>query len=167
MLKGKALNKDYEPFLHPKLEDLSPQDQELLRVAMKTHRNAYAPYSRFGVGAAVRSISGHLYSGSNMENASYGLTACAEMAALTRAVTDGDFRVEAIAIVGGSLGEATSSSKPVTPCGRCRQLIAEAGEVSGTDVRVLCANADLSRVMVTTISSLLPLAFGPKDLGVL
>lgn len=145
--------------------NLTADDRALLAAAQQARVNAYAPYSRFGVGSAVRSVGGDIYTGANMENASYGLTICAEIGALQRSVTDRDFKVAAIAIVGGPLDGVDPGTQPTTPCGRCRQLIFEASQVAGGDVRVLCANADLSRVLVTTISDLLPHAFGPKDLG--
>ncbi len=145
----------------------SNADTTLLEAARDAARRAYAPYSRFGVGAAARTRSGRIHVGANMENASYGLAICAEVSALARAVADGDFRVTGIAVAGGLLN-AQGMPQPggvVTPCGRCRQLIKEAADVSGTDITVFCANADLSEVVETRISELLPRAFGPTDLG--
>ncbi|HKI68322.1 MAG TPA: cytidine deaminase [Verrucomicrobiae bacterium] len=149
-----------------RLEDLNHLDHELLEAAQGTRRNAYAPYSKFSVGAAVRTESGAIYSSANMESASYGLTLCAEACALSRAVSEGDFRVSAIAVVGGPLGKKFAPGDAVTPCGRCRQLIFEAGQVSGLDIRVLSANSDFSKIFVARISSLLPYAFGPKNLKI-
>ena len=145
----------------------APDTIALLSAALAAAGNAYAPYSRFAVGAAVRTKSGRVHTAANMENASYGLTICAEAAALTRAVAEGDFQVTEIAVVGGRIGDdgALIPGDVVTPCGRCRQLIKEAADVSGTDIRVVCANADLSETLDTTIDTLLPHAFGPKDLG--
>ena len=147
------------------LVDLSKEDRELAEAAQAMISRAYAPYSRFGVGAAVRSSSGAIHSGCNVENASYGLTMCAEVGALCRAAAEGDFRIEAIAVAGGPL-DGGRSARVVTPCGRCRQLIFEAAQVSGQDVPVLCCSAELDRIDVHRISFLLPEAFGPKDLGV-
>ncbi|MBX3024722.1 cytidine deaminase [bacterium] len=147
------------------LAELPAADRHLLERARAVSRRAYAPYSGFGVGAAVRTRSGAVYAGANMENASYGLTLCAETSALLQTVAADDFAVEAIAIVGGRLDGAGGPGRPVTPCGRCRQLIVEAAQVANTDVRVIAANADLSRVTVRTIGELLPEAFGPRDLG--
>lgn len=147
------------------LNDLSAPDRQLLISARDVSRRAYAPYSRFGVGAAVRTRSGAVYAGANMENASYGLTLCAENSALLQSVAAGDFSVEAIAVVGGPLNGASTAGQPVTPCGRCRQLLFEAAQVAGTDVKVISANTDFSRITVRRISELLPEAFGPRDLG--
>jgi cytidine deaminase len=146
------------------LDQLPEADRELLRKSHSIARQAYAPYSGFGVGAAVRTASGATYAGTNMENASYGLTLCAETSALLQSVAAGDFRVTAIAVVGGRLDGRHGGGEVVTPCGRCRQLILEAAQVSGTDVRVLSANMDLSEIIVLPISVLLPHGFGPENL---
>jgi cytidine deaminase len=117
------------------------------------------------VGAAVRSKAGRIYSAANLENASSGLTICAEASALTLANAAGDFTVAAIAIVGLDFKDPTGASKVVAPCGSCRQLLAEAAQLSKTDVRVLCCNGELSNIAASTISKLLPEAFGPENLG--
>ena len=117
-----------------------------------------------------------------MENASYGLTMCAEVAALARAVAEGDFQIVALAILGGRIGADGEliAGGAVMPCGRCRQAIKEAADVSGVDIAVFCANADRTELQQTSIAALLrdgarrgstsiaallPHAFGPKDLG--
>ncbi|MCB9959203.1 MAG: cytidine deaminase [Rhodospirillaceae bacterium] len=142
-------------------------DLDLLAAARAAAANAYAPYSGFAVGAAVRTRSGRIHTGTNMENASYGLSLCAEAAALACAVAEGDFQVVAIAVVGGRRDTSGGliAGGPVTPCGRCRQLLKEAADAAGGDIRVLAANADLTEVLETTVSALLPHGFGPKDLG--
>lgn len=139
--------------------ELAKDDQKLLQAALEVMSQAYAPYSQFRVGAAVRAKSGTTYLGTNLENASYGLTVCAEMAALSVANTAGDLATEAIAVVGGQM---TAQGEPniITPCGRCRQLLVEAGELAQEDVRVLAGNANLSQILVARISELLPYAFG-------
>ncbi|MCA8907590.1 MAG: cytidine deaminase [Rhodospirillaceae bacterium] len=141
-------------------------DDDLLAAARAAAADAYAPYSGFAVGAAVRTRSGRIHPGANMENASYGLSLCAEAAALARAVAENDFQVVEIAVVGGKRGEGGTlvPGDPVTPCGRCRQLLKEAADVAGADIRVISANADLSKVLETTVSELLPHAFGPDHL---
>jgi len=143
---------------------LDGDEQELLQHARAAMARAYNPYSGFYVGAAVRTGSGGTFAGAAVENASFGLTICAEPSAILHAYAEGDVEIRAIAIVGGASPE--SAGEIVTPCGRCRQLIYEAGQVSGTDIAVLCANADLSKVMKIRISDLLPFAFGPADLNV-
>lgn len=145
--------------------ELDHRDRELVERAQEACARAYAPYSRFAVGAAVRSKSGKIHSAANVENASYGLTICAEAAALSAANAAGDFAVEAIAVAGFSISDAEVSSQVVTPCGSCRQIIAEAARLAGIDVRILCCNGELSGIIASTISELLPSAFGLGDDG--
>jgi cytidine deaminase len=148
------------------LEDLKPIDQELCKAAAKVARTAYAPYSNFSVGAAVRTVGGTTYLGSNLENATYGVGICAEVSAVTAANSAGDFEIEAIAVVGYPSDEPTLGENIVTPCGRCRQIILEASQVSGVDARVFCCNGDLSKCRSYVISELLPDGFGPSNLGI-
>lgn len=140
-------------------------ERELIDAAWEASCNAYAPYSGFAVGAAVRTQSGELYRGSNMENASYGLAVCAEVAALAAANTDGKLQPIAIAITGWKFEDPVDRSMIVTPCGRCRQLIMEAAQISGNDVRVLACSGDLLKVEEYQISDLLKDAFSPKTIG--
>ena len=145
------------------LSELERDEQELLQAARSVMHRAYNLYSGFFVGAAVRTGSGRIYAGANLENASLGLTICAEPAAITRAYGEGDPDIRDIAVVGGPALD--SNGEMVSPCGRCRQLIYEAAQVSETDIVVLCANADLSKVTKARISDLLPSAFelGGRD----
>ncbi len=99
-----------------------------------------------------------------MENASYGLIVCAEVEALQGAIAAGYYNVIELVVIGGA--DEVAGGRLVVPCGRCRQCIYEAAQVSGLDVRMLCCNADLSEIVVTSISELLPTAFGPVDLGI-
>ncbi len=96
-----------------------PAREELVRAARRARRRAYAPYSGFKVGAAVLTRSGAIVTGCNVENASYGLSVCAERAAVQRAVAEGHRGMKAIAVVAGSSG--------ATPCGACRQVMREFG----------------------------------------
>jgi len=148
-----------------KSSTLSEPDIQLCKAALEAASNAYAPYSGFAVGAAVRTISGNLYTGSNLENATYGLGICAEVASLAAANSAGDFNVESIAIAGLAFWPETKSDTVVTPCGRCRQKINEAADVSGTDVKVFCCSGDLNEIREYRISELLPDSFGPKTMG--
>jgi cytidine deaminase len=147
------------------LGGLSKEDQALVEAAQAASARAYAPYSGFAVGAAVRTGKKNIFTGANLENASYGVTMCGEVAALTRANTEDDLDIEVIAVVGHKFSEPADASQVVTPCGRCRQLIAEAAQLAKRDVRVLSCTGDLTRVVEATISELLPEAFGPANLG--
>lgn len=120
--------------------------QKLIKRARAARRQAYCPYSGFAVGAALLGQSGKVYVGANCENASLGATLCAERAALAAAITAGERRFEAIAVVGGD--------EPLRPCGICRQLLAEFG-----DMTVLCAAAEGPLIEETTLAQLLPEAF--------
>jgi len=133
--------------------------ESLLAAARDASANAYAPYSRFPVGAALAFADGSVVTGSNVENASYGLSLCAETVAVTRAMSDGvRGGLVAVAVVGGT-------DAPVTPCGRCRQVLLELAQLGGTDPVVLCAGSNA--VLEVRLSELLPHAFGPQSLDTL
>jgi cytidine deaminase len=121
----------------------------LMQAAREASRSAYCPYSRFHVGAAVLA-GGRIYPGANIENASYGLTVCAERTAVFRAILDGVTRIEAVAV---ACVDATDGSEPnlSMPCGACRQVLAEFG---GPETPIL-----VDRVGRFTLAELLPLAF--------
>ncbi len=125
-------------------------NEKLLKQAAVAREQAYCPYSGFAVGAALLASSGHVYTGVNMENASFGGTICAERAALAGAVTAGERAFAVLAIVAGD--------RPTPPCGICRQLLAEFG-----DMTVLYADAALSDVRETTLAALLPEAFSSSS----
>ena len=149
------------------LKTLERRDQELVEKAQEAAARAYAPYSLFAVGAAARSKSGAIYGAANLENVSFGLTICAEAAALSSANSAGDPEIDAIAVVGFNFtGTAAGASRVLAPCGSCRQLIAEAAHRANGSVRVICSNAELSSIAVWTIAELLPNAFGPENLAV-
>lgn len=127
---------------------------------------AYAPYSGFHVAALAVTQDGAEHPGVNMENASYGLTLCAEVGAFTAATLAGDLaRIAAVAVIGGRMIDGTlGGSDPVLPCGRCRQIIFESAALQGRDIPVFAFSGDLSRVERTSIHALLPHAFGPAAL---
>ncbi len=144
---------------------LEPEEQTLLQIAQAVMHNAYNVYSDFLVGAAVQTRSGSNYRGTFMENASQGLSVCAEVSAILAANTAGELNIHTIAVVGGP--KSKPSDIIVTPCGRCRQVIYEASQVAQCDIDVICSNKDLTQILRTKISYLLPLPFGPSDVGAL
>lgn len=138
---------------------------QLIGAAREAMANAHAPYSRFAVGAAVRLTDGAIVTGCNFENASYGLSLCAETVALASVNAQGRLAdVEAIAVVGGAMGGGEEAI--VTPCGRCRQIMNEAEQMAGRPIAIHCATPDGDRVLTLSVADLLPYAFGPKDLGI-
>lgn len=141
--------------------------QDLVARARAAAQKAHAPYSRFHVGCAVEAADGTVVSGANVENACYRLGLCAEQAALSAAQhAFGLGEVARIAVAGGPMrDDIIGGAEPITPCGGCRQSILEAAALSGRDIEVICAGADGDDWVVTTISALLPAAFGPAALG--
>lgn len=121
--------------------------EELVDRGREAREKAYAPYSGFKVGAALRTKSGRVYCGSNVENASYGLTICAERVAVFNAVSEGECEFEALAVVSENLAP---------PCGACRQVLAE----FGLDTQVIVADLG-GRREVHLMADLLPTAFTP------
>ncbi len=127
--------------------------ERLFDAARAAQANAYAPYSRFKVGAALMTASGAVFAGCNVENAAYPNGICAESAAIAAMTIAGERRITDIAVVGGDAG-------PVTPCGACRQRLSEFAE-PGARVHF----ADQSHFVESLLlSDLLPRAFGPRDL---
>ena len=143
-----------------------PSSDALIAAARVASAGAYAPYSRFHVGAALGFADGAVVTGANVENASLGLSLCAETVALASAMADGRRGgLVAVAVVGGAPGAdgaAVPGEQPVTPCGRCRQLLSELAQLGDTDPLVLCVGAD--GVMEVRLSALRPWAFGPGSL---
>ena len=142
-------------------------DEALIAAAREAAAHAYAPYSMFHVGAALRFADGSVVTGANVENASYGLTLCAETVAVGKALSS-SWRgaLEAVAVFGGPVGAdgtVAGTDPPVTPCGRCRQLLNELAQLGGSDPLILCIGTGDS--IELTLSALLPHAFGPKNLS--
>ncbi len=115
-------------------------NRELVEIAKKTGENAYAPYSNFKVGAALLTKSGNVYKGCNVENSSYGLTICAERAAISNAVSNGEKEFIKMAIVGGFTEKQNESL--LTPCGACMQIMSE-------------FNPDLELILLNTVGKII------------
>lgn len=135
-------------------------ETKLVAAARKAAKEAYAPYSEYQVGCALLFDDGAIITGSNVENASYGLSLCAETVAVSRAFGEGRRGgLEMVAVVGPM---DKGDGAPITPCGRCRQILNEIAQLGGTDPVVLCVgNDEVRRVLM---SQLLPHAFGPAHL---
>lgn len=133
----------------------------LMAQAQAAMATAYAPYSNFHVGAALLFDDGAVVTGANVENASYGLSLCAETVAVSQAMHAGRRGgLVAVAVIGGMTGAAGGT---VTPCGRCRQMLSEIAQLGDTDPVVWCGGGE--DVVETRLSVLLPHAFGPANLG--
>jgi cytidine deaminase len=131
---------------------LSDDERHLLiDLAKEARRRAYAPYSNYPVGAVLRTRSGKMFTGCNVENAAYPTSMCAERTAIFKAVSEGEKEFDVIAVVTPNGG---------TPCGSCRQVMSE----FGLETLVLIADAEGRLVLETTVAGLLPEAFSPKDL---
>lgn len=142
--------------------------RKLIAAARAAALNAHAPYSRFAVGAAVLLADGGIVTAANFENASYGLSLCAETVALATANAQGHLAdIVAIGVSGGLMDTHNhpTGHDTVNPCGRCRQIITEAAQLSGRDIVIWCGAPEGDAMERHTIAELLPHAFGPADLG--
>ncbi len=133
------------------MQHLSEDYKQLIELADEARRRAYVPYSNYRVGASIRTKSGRVFTGCNVENAAYPQTMCAERVTIFKAVSEGEREFEVIALVTDNGG---------TPCGGCRQVMAE----FGLDTIVLIADGNGELGQKTTVGELLPGAFTPKDL---
>ncbi|RAH99372.1 cytidine deaminase [Acuticoccus sediminis] len=142
------------------MAELSADETALLAAAREVAARAYAPYSGFHVGAAIRAEDGRVFTAANVENASYGLSLCAETNAAMAAAVAGVRRLTHVAVVGYRAATPTAPAL-ATPCGRCRQVL---NEFAGPEARVIIGDADGSSVLALTLGELLPHAFGPRQL---
>lgn len=124
--------------------------QKLMDCAIKARENAYSPYSHFAVGAALLCEDGTLYEGCNIENASYGLTNCAERTAIFKAVSEGHIKFKALAVVADTEG-------PCAPCGACRQVMAE------FKIPLIIMGNLMGNIKMVTIEEVLPFSFSEYD----
>ncbi|MDC7769697.1 cytidine deaminase [Priestia megaterium] len=129
------------------------EPKQLIDEAIAASKQAHVPYSQFHVGAALLTTDGKIYRGCNIENASYGLTNCAERTAIFKAVSEGDKQFSAIAVVGDTDG-------PISPCGACRQVLAE---FCDNHTQIILANLK-GDFVITNINEILPGYFSSKDL---
>jgi cytidine deaminase len=137
--------------------------EKLVAAAIAAAQHAYAPYSNFHVGAALLLDTGKIVTGANFENASYGMALCAETVAIAKANSDGQLRqIVAIAVAGGPDGKVAQADRPITPCGRCRQVIKEVADLTAKDLPIHCAHA--GGYDTHLLSELLPHGFGPASL---
>ena len=131
---------------------MDAETKELWQTAVKVRQNAYTPYSHFKVGAALLAASGKIYCGCNIENASYGLTCCAERNAIFAAVCAGERDFKALCVV-------ADDDKPVAPCGACRQVIAEFG------IPLVVMGNLKEETKTMTAEELLPYGFGQESMN--
>lgn len=124
--------------------------QKLMDCAIKARENAYSPYSHFAVGAALLCEDGTLYEGCNIENASYGLTNCAERTAIFKAVSEGHIKFKALAVVADTEG-------PCAPCGACRQVMGE------FKIPLIIMGNLMGNIKIVTMEELLPFSFSECD----
>lgn len=132
--------------------------QELIRMAFAAREKAYTPYSRFKVGAALLAKDGRVFTGCNIESATYTPTCCAERTALVKAVSEGATAFDCIAVVGAK--EGGTNALVTSPCGVCRQFLYEFG---GGDLQVIMAKSEEDFVQMS-LGELLPVGFGPANL---
>lgn len=127
---------------------IKTHEKDLIKKAINAMNNSYVPYSKFPVGACAVSAGGEFITGCNIENASYGLTMCAERVTLFKAYSEGIRDIKALAI-------AANTDDPISPCGACRQVILELAR----DATIYLLNRDASKIKKVTIDDLLPYSF--------
>ncbi len=145
-------------------DTLTAIQQRTLHAAARAMEHAYNPYSKFFVGAALHTTSGEIVSGANVENAAYGSCICAERSAIVSANAQGLRRFDTVAVI--ARGDSFDTTVVTAPCGECRQVLFEFSQIANTPLNVIMATTKMDKIIVATIEELLPLAFGPKDLGV-
>ncbi len=137
-------------------KELKQEYKDLVQTAEEASHKAYNPYSGIKVGAAILTDSNKVIKGSNVENASFRLSICAEESALAQASMLGESNFIAIAII-------SSLPETISPCGACRQLLFEFFQRSGIDFDIIMSNRDKTKIIIAKVSELLPLAFNLKN----
>lgn len=133
---------------------MTPEQKILFDQALAVRKHAYAPYSKFPVGASLITSQGHIYSGCNVENAAYPLSLCAEMNAITKMISSGETNIHAILIIGGH-------DDICPPCGSCRQVLRE---FASLNTPIYLSDPQGKQCITKTLEELLPLSFGPENL---
>lgn len=128
---------------HVAWDDLNVEQQDLLQQAISARKNAYAPYSNYQVGSALKTVEGHVVTGTNVENGSYGLTICAERAAVFKAVSEGQTAIKMMALV---------TPNGAFPCGACREVIHE----FNPNAQLIISDANRKNITVVNLKELLP-----------
>ena len=149
---------------YEKTEELESGDMELVVAARETALNAYAPYSKFRVGAAVRLESGAIVCGANVENAAFPSGICAERSALSNSISNLPHD-KPIALAIAAMTEYGLTEDPPSPCGNCRQVIAEEESRTGNKIRIILSGKNKIQI-IDSIGSLLPLQFNRKNLEI-
>ena len=159
----KTISCQFEYKIYESIEELSVPDRELMLMAVEELKNAYAPYSNFHVGAAVRLNDQSVYIGSNQENASYPLCMCGERVALYNAAANKPFvPIESLAITIKNLSMIID--KPVSPCGACRQVISEYEFRHRQAIRIFLKSDNDEVYVISSVNDLLPLGFNASFL---
>ncbi len=149
---------------YEKTEELDSGDMELVVAARETAINAYAPYSKFRVGAAVRLESGAIICGANVENAAFPSGICAERSALANSISNHN-PDKPVTLAIASMTANGLTEDPPSPCGNCRQVIAEEESRSGNQIKIILSGKDKT-LIINSISNLLPLQFNRKNLKI-
>jgi cytidine deaminase len=162
MMRTNNISFSYKEFDNP--EELSPEDRELISAARESAADAYAPYSKFRVGAAVRLESGIIVRGANVENAAFPSGICAERSALSNPISNHN-NDKPLAIAIASMTEDGLCDDPPSPCGNCRQVIAEEESRTANQIKIILSGKNKT-LIIDSVSDLLPLLFSKENLKV-
>lgn len=146
--------------LNLQFNKLDKSQQGLLESAESALNNSYSPYSNYRVGAAILTKDKNIITGSNVENAVNSSSICAERSALAKAYSEGYRDITSIAII----GKHKDNNEVISPCGECRQMIYEMSVISKNDIEIIMSDSNKEKIIITSISELLPLPFGPKNI---
>jgi cytidine deaminase len=161
MIKSNTISFSYKEF--ESFEELNEDDRELILAATEAAKNAYAPYSGFRVGAATRLESGLIVCGANIENAAFPSGICAERSSLANSVSN-HHTDKPVAMAISAMTNDGITDYPVTPCGNCRQVIAEEESRTGNQIRIILSGKSKT-LIIDGVSNLLPLQFKKDDLN--